>query len=39
MQYLAGVRLAINPETKDIVLAKETKLDVDLKLSVKMNYK
>ena len=39
MQYLADVRLAINPETKDIVLAKGTKLDVDLKLSVKMNYK
>ena len=34
-----GVILAINPETKDIVLAKETELDVDLSLSVKMNYK
>lgn len=34
-----GVRLMVNPETKDIVLAKETKLDVEFDLYVKMNYK
>lgn len=34
-----GTRLMINPETKDIVLAEEIPLDVEFKLSVKMNYR
>lgn len=34
-----GVRLMVNPETWDIVLAKETPLNIDLNLSVKMNYR
>lgn len=34
-----GVRVKINPETNDIVLAKETPLDISFSLSVKMNYK
>lgn len=34
-----GKRLMINPETKDIVLAEETPLDIEFKLSVTMNYK
>lgn len=34
-----GKRLMVNPETKDIVLAEETPLDVEFKLSVKMNYR
>lgn len=34
-----GVRVTINPKTQDIVLAKETPLDIDFTLSVKMDYK
>ncbi|MBQ1545934.1 MAG: hypothetical protein IIZ59_00175 [Clostridia bacterium] len=34
-----GVRVMVNPETSDIVLAHETPLDISFKLSVKMNYK
>ncbi len=34
-----GVRLMVDPETWNIVLAKETPLNIDLNLSVKMNYK
>ena len=34
-----GVRVMVNPETSDIVLAHETPLDISFSLSVKMNYK
>jgi len=34
-----GVRVKVSPETHDIVLAKETPLDIDFSLSVMMNYK
>lgn len=34
-----GLRVMVNPETHDIVLAKETPLDISFTLSVKMNYK
>ncbi len=34
-----GLLIMVNPETHDIVLAKETPLDISFSLSVKMNYK
>lgn len=34
-----GVRIMVHPETNDIVLARESPLDISFSISVKMNYK